>query len=398
MAYHPNRLEHARSLQDQIVAWRRDFHIHPELGFEEYRTAKMVAETLNRLGIEAETGIGKTGVVARIGEGKPVIGIRADMDALPIQEENNVPYASQTANTMHACGHDAHTAILLGVAQMISELPADQRPKGEIRLLFQPSEEKQDDEGKSGAMRMIDDGALDGVDHVIALHMASGTEAGKIEIRSGYAMANADMFRATIYGTGGHGASPHRGTDPVFMFAQLLNAIYGITARRINPVQPAVISIGAIRAGDANNVIPSEVFFNGTIRSYSDETRAQLHEELEKAFGVVKALGGDYKLEILPGYDATFNDPAVANLIEKIATDMVGADRLEEPEAGMGAEDFGYMTKLAPGAMFYLGAKYDEQNRGHHTPTFDIDESVLHVGAALLLETALQLQQQPNGS
>jgi len=396
MAYHPNRLEHARSLQDQIVAWRRDIHIHPELGFEEYRTAKLVAETLNSLGIEAETGVGKTGVVARIGEGKPVIGIRADMDALPIQEENEVPYKSQTPNTMHACGHDAHTAILLGVATMISELPEDQKPKGEIRLLFQPSEEMQDAEGKSGAMRMIDDGALEGVDHVIALHMASGTEAGKIEIRSGYAMANADKFEATIYATGGHGASPHRGTDPVFMFAQLLNAIYGITARRINPVQPAVISIGAIRAGNANNVIPSEVFFNGTIRSYSEETRNQLHEELEKAFGVVKALGGDYKLEFFRGYDATYNDPAVAKLIENMTADMLGEDKLEEPEAGMGAEDFGYMTKLAPGAMFYLGAKYDEKNRGHHTPNFDIDESVLHIGAALLLETALQLQ-QPNG-
>ena len=181
------------------------------------------------------------------------------------------------------------------------------------------------------------------------------------------------------------------------MFAQLLNAIYGITARRINPVQPAVISIGAIRAGHANNVIPAEVFFNGTIRSYSDETREQLAEELEKAFGVVKALGGDYKLEFLRGYDATYNDPEVAQLIENIAVDMIGSDKLEAPEAGMGAEDFGYMTQLAPGAMFYLGAKYDEKNRGHHTPNFDIDESVLHIGAAMLLETAIQLQ-QPNGS
>ncbi|MAS36025.1 MAG: peptidase M20 [Anaerolineaceae bacterium] len=391
MAYSPNRLEHARSLQDQIVAWRRDIHIHPELGFQEYRTAKMVAEALNEMGIEAETGVGITGVVARIGEGKPVIGIRADMDALPIQEENDVDYASQNAHTMHACGHDAHTAILLGVARMLSEMPEEDRPAGEIRLLFQPSEEQQDSEGKSGAMRMIDDGALEGVDHVIALHVASGTESGKIEIRSGYAMANTDAFNAKIIGTGGHGAAPHRGTDPIFMLAQLINAIHGIRARRINPVHPAVISIGAVHAGDACNVIPAEVELNGTIRSYSEEIRQDLHRELEAAFGVVKALGGDYELEIIPGYDATYNDPEVAKLIESITSDMLGADRLEPAEPGMGGEDFGYMTKLAPGAMFYLGAKYDDQLRAHHTPVFNIDESAFPVGAAMLVETAYQL-------
>lgn len=393
MAYHPDRLQHARSLQEQIVAWRRDIHMHPELGFEEYRTARLVAETLAGMGIEVETGVGKTGVVAHIGEGKPVIGIRADMDALPIQEENEVPYASLNANTMHACGHDAHTAILLGVARMLVETPPEQRPPGEIRLLFQPCEEKQDDEGKSGAMRMIEDGALEGVDHVIALHVASGLEAGKIEIRSGYAMANADAFFATIHATGAHGASPHRGTDPIFMLAQLLNAIYAIPSRRINPVEPVVISIGSIHTGDASNVIPAEVTLNGTMRSYSEAVRKQLCQELEQAFGVVKALGGDYTLEIIPGYDATYNDPQVAGLIEQVTSEMLGADRLEPPEAGMGAEDFGYMARLAPGAMFMLGARYDEKNRGHHTPIFDINEDAFPIGAALLLETAHRLAQ-----
>lgn len=393
MAYHPDRLQHARSLQEQIVAWRRDIHMHPELGFEEYRTARLVAETLAGMGIEVETGVGKTGVVAHIGEGKPVIGIRADMDALPIQEENEVPYASLNANTMHACGHDAHTAILLGVARMLVETPPEQRPPGEIRLLFQPCEEKQDDEGKSGAMRMIEDGALEGVDHVIALHVASGLEAGKIEIRSGYAMANADAFFATIHATGAHGASPHRGTDPIFMLAQLLNAIYAIPSRRINPVEPVAISIGSIHTGDASNVIPAEVTLNGTMRSYSEAVRKQLCQELEQAFGVVKALGGDYTLEIIPGYDATYNDPQVAGLIEQVTSEMLGADRLEPPEAGMGAEDFGYMARLAPGAMFMLGARYDEKNRGHHTPIFDINEDAFPIGAALLLETAHRLAQ-----
>ena len=398
MAYHPDRLEHARSLQDQLVAWRRDIHMHPELGFEEYRTAKLVAEALTEMGIEAETGVGITGVVARIGEGKPVVGIRADMDALPINEENDVPYASQTAHKMHACGHDAHTAMLLGVARMLTEIPASERPAGEIRLLFQPSEERQDAEGKSGAMRMIDDGALQGVDHVIALHVASGLEAGKIEIRTGYAMANADAFRASIYGTGAHGASPHRGTDPIFILAQVLNAIYAIPSRRINPVYPSVISVGSIHTGDANNVIPTEVNITGTIRSYSSEVRKQLHEELARAFSVAKALGGDYRLEILPGYDATYNDPEVASLISQVTADMVGEDRLEPGEAGMGAEDFGYMTQLAPGAMFNLGAKYDDRDRGHHTPIFNIDESVFPLGTAILVETAFRLLQRKTES
>lgn len=394
MAYHPDRLEHARSLADQIVAWRRDIHIHPELGFQEYRTAKLVAEALTDMGIEAETGVGITGVVARIGEGKPVIAIRADMDALPIDEENDVDYKSQTPNVMHACGHDAHTAMLLGVARMITELPESERPAGEIRLLFQPSEESQDAEGKSGAMRMIDDNAMAGVDHAIALHVASGIESGKVEIRSGYAMANHDMFHATIHGTGGHGASPHQGTDSIFMLAQLINAIHGIRARRISPIQPAVISIGAVHAGDASNVIPAEVKLNGTIRSFNDDIRQQLHEELERAFGVVKALGGDYDLEIVSGYDATYNDPTIAEMINGIATDMLGADRIEPPEPTMGAEDFGYMTRLAPGVMFNLGTKYDDKERAHHTPIFNIDESAFPIGTAMLLETAIQLMKQ----
>jgi len=391
MTYHPDRLEHARSLAAQIVAWRRDFHRHPELGFQEFRTARKVAETLNGLGFEAETGVGRTGVVARIGEGQPVVGIRADMDALPIDEENEVEYRSQTPNVMHACGHDAHTAILLGVAQMLSEIPDSERPAGEIRLLFQPSEEMQDEEGQSGAMRMIGDRALEGVDHVLALHMASGVESGKIELRSGYAMACNDSFHATITGSGGHGAAPHRGTDPVFMLAQIINAIFGIRARRIDPVQPAVISIGTIHCGIATNVIPASVEIGGTIRSFDQETRARLASELERALGIARAMGGDYRLEISAGYDATYNDPEITGAIRNIARDMLGPEALNPPQAMMGAEDFGYMTQLAPGAMFQLGAKYDEQERGHHTPLFNIDESSFPVGAALLLESAFHL-------
>jgi amidohydrolase len=384
-------LEKAREIEEQIIAWRRDIHMHPELGFQEFRTARLIAETLTEMGIEAETGVGKTGVVARIGEGRPAIGIRADMDALPIHEQNDVPYKSQIPGVMHACGHDAHTAILLGVAKILNNM--DDRPPGEIRLLFQPSEEMADDEGKSGAIRMIEDNALEDLDAVIALHVASGTPSGKIEIRHGYAMANVDSFYATIYATGGHGASPHKGTDPVFMLAQLINVIYGIKARRINPIKPSVISIGAIHAGDATNVIPAEVNLNGTIRSYDDETREQLRDELKKAFEVVKALGGDYDLEFEIGYDASYNDPVVCELMEQVAIEMLGDDVLYPAEAGLGAEDFGYMARKAPGAMFMLGAQCDDCDRGHHTPVFDIDEKSFHIGAAMLAETALRLLQ-----
>lgn len=388
----PNVLDRARDLEAEIRAWRRDIHQHPELGFQEYRTAKLVAEALTEMGIEAETGVGITGVVARIGEGRPAIGIRADMDALPIHEATGAEYSSQTDNVMHACGHDAHTAILLGVAKLLNNL--EDRPAGEIRLLFQPAEEMQDEEGKSGAMRMIDDGALEDLDAVIALHVAAGTPSGKIEVRSGYAMAAADAFEAVIRGTGGHGAGPHRGTDPIFMLAQVINVIHGIRARRINPIHPAVISIGGVHAGDADNVIPSEVRMNGTIRSYDEDIRKQLHEELEKAFGIVEAMGGEFDLKIINGYDATYNDPDVCEVMEEVVGDTIGKDQLVPAEPGMGAEDFGYMARKAPGAMFFLGAKFDEKNRAHHTPIFDIDEAALPVGAAILAETACRLLQQ----
>ncbi len=382
-------LEKARAMQDTLSAWRRDIHMHPELGFQEFRTARLVADTLRDMGIEVETGVGKTGVVARIGEGKPVVGIRADMDALPIHEANDVPYASQTPGVMHACGHDAHTSILMGVARLLNE--QKDRPPGEIRLLFQPSEEDEDGEGKSGAVRMIDDGAMQGVDAVIALHVASGIPAGQIRITTGFNCAAVDSFTATIIGEGCHGAYPHTGIDPFFILAQVINAIHGIRARRINPVRPAVISIGAVHAGTANNVIPNEIQMNGTIRSYDDETRHQLWDELEKAFGVARALGGDYTLNIKKSYPAQYNDPEVSSLIREIGRDILGEGGLYPEEPGMGAEDFSYMTRMAPGAMFSLGAQYDETNRPHHSPIFDLDESSFPIGAAMLAETACRL-------
>ncbi|MCC7206735.1 MAG: amidohydrolase [Anaerolineae bacterium] len=384
-------LDRARALHDWTIALRRDFHMHPELGFREVRTAKRVVETLHALGIEAETGVGQTGVVARIGEGSPVIGIRGDMDALPIEEANDVPYRSQNPGVMHACGHDAHTAMLLTVARLFAEMPAESRPRGEIRLIFQPSEEDFGKDGKSGAVRMIEDGALEGVDRVIALHVASDRPSGRIGILDGYNCASVDTFIAAILGEGCHGAYPHTGIDPIYLAAQVINAIHGVRARRINPARPALISVGAIHAGSAENVIPAAVEMKGTIRSYDDDIRQQLWVELERAFGVARALGGDYRMEIVKGYPAGYNDPAVAGVIRDATRDMLGGDGLYAEEASMGAEDFSYMAQKAPGAMFMLGAQKDSTNRPHHSPIFDIDEAVFPVGAALLAETALRL-------
>lgn len=384
-------LDKAKSIQEQIVAWRRDIHMNPELGFEEQRTSRLVADTLREMGIEAEVGVGITGVVGHIGDGDsgPRIGIRADMDALPIQEANDVPYKSQVAGKMHACGHDAHTAMLLGVAKILNEMP--DRPAGEIRLLFQPSEERWDDELKSGATRMIDDKALEGLDAVIALHVASEKPSGTVEITGGQVAAAVDTFYATIKGVGCHGAMPHTGIDPIWISSQVINAIQAIRARRTDPTSASVVTIGSIHGGSAPNVIPNEVSFSGTIRSFTDEIRSQLHEELEKAFEVARVFGGDYELKIERGYPAMINDHQVADLILGVAREAIGEENAGTGVPMMGAEDFSYMTQAAPGAMFMLGVKKDEMHRPHHSPVFDIDENPLHIGTAVLAETAVRL-------
>jgi amidohydrolase len=382
----------AQQLADQIVAWRRDIHMHPELGFEEQRTARLVADTLAEFGIEAQTGVGKTGVVGYLGEGRPVIGIRADMDALPIDEENDVPYRSQTPGVMHACGHDAHTAILLGVAKMLAEMP--DRPPGQVRFLFQPSEENSDSDDKSGAVRMIEDNALEGVDAVIALHVASDLPAGVITVEDGYSTANEDSFQIVIKGTGGHGAMPHQTVDPIFILAQVLNSLQGIRSRKVDPTKAAAVSIGEVHAGKASNVIPSQVYISGTMRSFDDDTRQLLRDELARTLEIVRALGGDFTLRIRPGYPSNYNEPHVAELMRASTSAMIGEGGVMAAEKMMGAEDFAFMTRKAPGAMFMLGARIGADNRPHHTPVFNIDESTLPLGAAVLADVTCQLLQE----
>ncbi len=380
-------LNKANKLKAQMIAWRRDFHMNPELGFEETRTAAKIAEVMEQMGYRVRTGIGKTGVVADIGSGDPIVAIRADMDALPIQEANEEPYKSKKDGLMHACGHDAHVAIALGTATLLSteDLP------GTVRFLFQPSEEIQDDEGLSGAPRMIEDGALEGVTAAIALHVYSALETGCVELAVENAGAGVDTFYAKIIGTGGHGSAPDKVIDPIFISGYVIQAIHGIVSRRLWPYDPAVISIGSIHGGVADNVIPESVDISGTIRFLSKKVQKEIHTEIERALGVAKALGGDFELEIVEGYPPMHNHLETVELIRQVASDLIGAEKVKQSKPEMGSEDFGYFIQDIPGAMFYLGCRIEEDERRHHDPRFDIDENCLPIGAAILAESALRL-------
>ncbi len=383
-------LERARQLEQQLIDWRREFHIYPELGFQETRTAARVAEVLALLGYRLRTGVGRTGVVAERGQGRPIVGVRADMDALPVQEANDVPYASQTPDVMHACGHDAHIAIGLGVATLL----AQETFPGAVRFLFQPAEEVSDDEGLSGAPRMVEDGAMEGVDAVLALHVDSSIPAGDIAVGAGPASAGVDAFYATIIGQGGHGSAPHKVIDPIYIAGHVILALNGIVSRRLDPFDQAVVSIGSIHGGQADNVIPEQVELSGTMRYMEAEVRKQIHAEIERAMGVTRALGGDYSLDIETGYPPMINDARVVDLLQAVAADVLGAEHIQPPKKGMGAEDFSFFCSLAPGAMFSLGCRTGEDERRHHSSQFDIDEHCLPVGAAILAETTLRLLRQ----
>jgi len=298
----------AKELHEQIRAWRREIHRHPELTFTEHRTAGLVNATLMSLGIETETEVAKTGVVGHIrGGAGPVVGLRADMDALHIQETNGTEFDSTIPGVMHACGHDAHTSMLLGAATILKELADQGRLPGSVRLLFQPSEEAQDEEGKSGGMRMVEEGALDNLDAVFGLHVTPTIEVGTVATRVGPISAAADEFRLTVIGQGGHAARPQAAIDPIVLAAQAIMAIQQIVSRRVNPVESGVVTIGTINGGTVENVIPDTVTMTGTLRSFSPKTRQVLRTELRRACGVIEALGGSYELDILEGYPPTVN-------------------------------------------------------------------------------------------
>jgi IAA-amino acid hydrolase len=389
-------LQRAKEIHEKIRAWRREIHRYPELTFTEQRTSGLVNATLIDLGIETETEIAKTGVVGHIrGGAGPTVGLRADMDALPITEINGTEFDSTRPGIMHACGHDAHTAMLLGAATILKELADQNRLPGNIRLLFQPSEEAQDAEGKSGGMRMVEEGALKGLDAVFGLHVAPQYATGTVATRPGPMMAAADKFELVIHGSGGHAARPQSTIDPIALSAQVINAIQQVVSRRLNPLEPGVITIGTIHGGTVDNVIPDTVTMTGTIRSFSEATRRVLHAELRKACSIVEPLGGRAEYTLYPGYPPTVNSPEATEIMIKATTALLGADHVKEAEMGMGAEDFSFMAQQAPGNFLRIGVRNPtwEQTYPVHRNDFRIDEDALPVGAAALAAAALQWMQ-----
>jgi amidohydrolase len=383
-------LKQSNAISEELIEWRRDFHMHPEIGFELHRTSKIVADELEKMGYRVRRGVGKTGVVAEIGEGGKVVAIRADMDALPILEMNENDYVSKNKGAMHACGHDSHTAMALGAAFLLSK----EKLPGRVRFLFQPCEETTDEEGLSGAMRMAAEGALEGVDYVIAQHVDPAKPVGTIGINAGPASGGVDSWHAVIKGKGGHGAHPDKTIDPFYMLAHVIFALNAIISRRINPFEPAVVSIGSISGGFTENVIPEEVRIIGTLRFTDEVVHKRIVTEIERAFDIVKALGGDYEIRYDVGGPPMINNKFVSELIEQTGKDLLGVAGVHEITKTLGAEDFGEFMKHAPGAMFTLGT----QKKGHeayllHHPKFDIDERALPIGTAILAEAARRFLQ-----
>ena len=380
-------LKQSYHIQEDIIEWRRDFHAHPEMGFKEFRTSAKVADELEKLGYKVRHNVGRTGVVADLGDDHgPCIAIRADMDALPILEANDVPYKSQNNGVMHACGHDSHTAMALGAAKLL----AKEKFPGKIRFLFQPSEEAGDEEGISGAPRMISDGAMQGVDMVIALHVDPATRVGDIHISDGPSSGGVDSWYGRILGKGGHGAMPHETVDPFSITTHVMIALNSIISRRLNPFDPAVVSIGTLNGGFTQNVIPAHVDISGTLRYTDKKVKKQIHEEIKRAFELSRTLGGDYELRFEIGAPPMTNHTEASELIETVAVDLLGREHVTPIPKGLGAEDFGAFTEKAPGAMFTLGTLIEGDERYLHHPRLDLDERALPIGTAILTETALR--------
>jgi amidohydrolase len=390
--------QRAQRLSDTLISLRRDIHQHPELSFEEERTAKLIARRLAELGISVRTGVAKTGVVGDLGDGSGAacIALRADMDALPMQEQSDVPYASQVPGVMHACGHDVHVACLLGAAQLLAEEQAAGRLPGRVRFLFQPSEENQDDQDLSGAMRMVEEGVMEGVDAVVGLHVWADLPVGTVGLRKGTATAYPDKFVLVIKGQEAHGAFPHRGHDAISLAAQVINALQTVVSRRLDPTRAKVLTVGTIQGGTKDNIMAGEVRMTGTIRTFEPDIRETLFAEMERACAVARTLGGDFELKIIPGYIPVVNDPAITDLVRRVAGDLLGEEHVQESALEMGGEDFSYFAREAPGTFFLIGGHTPGGPvRLHHHPEFDVDERCLPVGAALLAEIALRYLRDP---
>ncbi|HEY4384648.1 MAG TPA: amidohydrolase [Ktedonobacteraceae bacterium] len=377
-----------------LVATRRDFHEHPELAFEEVRTSGIVAQRLKALGLEVETGVAKTGVVGFLrGEKKGLaqgktLAIRADMDALPIYELNDIDYRSQVDGKMHACGHDGHTAILLAVADILSKRKAEL--SGNIKFIFQPAEEV-----VGGAEPMIEAGVMQGVDGVIGLHLISGFPMGYVGVREGTVFASANRFELTVKGKGGHAAMPDLSIDPVVIAAQIILAMQSLISRETSPFSPAVVTIASIHAGTAFNIIPQEVILQGTMRAYSAEHRQFLLQRIQDvANGISGAMQGSCDINLTDGIPPCVNDPSMTALVRRAAIATVGEAYVSNSEAVMtaGSDDMACFLEKAPGCYFIVGAKNPDKGASypHHHPRFAIDEEALPIGVEVLTRAALE--------
>ena len=380
--------EQARALHPQVVAWRRHLHRHPELAFEEHETAAFVARQLTDLGIPHRTGVARTGVVGEIVGQKPgpTLALRADLDALPIHEANAHDYASCHPGRMHACGHDAHTASLLGTAALLVQ-HRDQLA-GTVRLVFQPSEEKL----PGGASVMLAEHALDGVSAIVGQHVMPVLDVGRVGIRSGRYMASADEIYIDIVGRGGHAAQPHTLIDPVGIAAQLIVALQQVVSRRADPRLPSVLSFGRVEALGATNVVPERVHLEGTFRTFDESWRSRAHQAIaDIAHGIVEGMGARLELDIRRGYPVLTNDPQLTDRVRAGIEAYAGPENVVDLDLWMASEDFAYYTQALPGCFYRIGTRNEARGivHGLHTPQFDIDEEALALSTGLMAWLAI---------
>lgn len=378
----------ARGLQNEIVALRRDFHAHPEAGLKEHRTAGIIEKRLRALGIKTKR-MGGTGVAGYLDVrgAKRTVALRADIDALPLTEENKVPYASKNPGLMHACGHDAHTAMLLGVAKLLASHRSELT--GGVRFIFQPNEEFP----PGGAKAMVDEGVMDGVSEVYGVHVWSNQPSGKFGIEAGPQFANVDDVRVRIIGRGAHGAGPENGIDPVLTASDAIVSLQQIVARNVSPTVPAVLSICMINAGTAYNIIPETCFFRGTIRTFTKKMRRAMPRMIRRVVsGIARAHGARFEMEYLNGYDAVVNDKRATQAAIDAAVGLYGKSCLVFEGPQMGAEDFFEYLKCAPGCFIRMGTgnRARRTDVAHHNPKFNVDESVLWKGTALMAKLAVE--------
>lgn len=375
----------AKEYAPEYVAIRQHLHANPELSYQEFETSRFVQEKLQLLNIpfEVKATTGVVGLIKGKNPGKRVIALRADMDALPIREENDIAYKSKKDGVMHACGHDVHTTCLLGAARILNELKEDF--EGSIKLIFQPGEEK----NPGGASLLIKEGVLQNPapSAIFGLHVHPGLQVGKMSFREGKVMASADELYMTIKGKGGHAAAPHLCVDPILITSHLIIALQQIASRNNNPHNPTVLSITSVQGGSTTNVIPNEVKLKGTFRAMNEEWRFKAHDLIRSvANGVVSGMGGELDLLIDVGYPSVYNNERLNQLAREKAEQFVGVANVEETEPRMGAEDFGYYSQEIPGCFFRIGVMNEKMGitSGVHTPTFNIDENAIEIGMGMM--------------